>query len=155
MRAQLYCAALAGILFLATNQSAQASFLKKGYIANDVGEKCWYTQKVLPKGKHLHSLPSGNTRVLKFKIPSCMKDSGLGLGINKMMINNIVTKPYSHSDANFKTKEDELRTGSTFQKRGVCIQSSTYSQIGVVIEYRIKRNSIVSVAHASAIAGCK
>jgi len=32
-----------------------------------------------------------------------MKSGDVGLDVNKMMINNIITKWYSHSDADFQT----------------------------------------------------
>jgi len=78
-----------------------------------------------------------------------------GLDVNKMMINNIITRRYSRSDANFQTKANELYPTSMLQIRGKCIQSKTYPAIGVMVYYEIKNNSITQVFHSQSIQGCK
>ena len=78
----------------------------------------------------------------------------LGQGVNRMMIANFVTKPYSHTDAKFMTRLEDHKRSSFLQVRGACIQSATYSIIGVVIEYQIKKDHIVGAKHAMAVEGC-
>ena len=84
-----------------------------------------------------------------------MSDNGLSLDINKMMINNIISYWYSHSDAKFQTHVSEMFNGSLMQKKGKCIQSKTYPLIGVMVDYFIENNSITGVIHGSSIQGCK
>jgi hypothetical protein len=71
--------------------------LKKGYIQNDKGEKCWYTQIVKEENTYFHGSLKGANGIITFDNPKCMSDSGLGLDVNKMMINNIIAKWYSHT----------------------------------------------------------
>ncbi len=83
-----------------------------------------------------------------------MSDNGLGLDVNKMMINNIISKWYSHSDADFQTRVSEMFNGSPLQKKGKCIQSKKYPIIGITVDYLIKGNSITGVIHGSSVQGC-
>lgn len=141
-----------GIFFLLN--TAHAGFLRKGYIANDQGKKCWYKQKTNKSNNYFHKSITSNTQIITFDDPKCMKDSGLGLGINKMMINNIISRPYSHSDAQFQTRENELFNSSLLQIKGYCIQSKTYSAIGVTVDYFIKGNSITGAIYGQSANGC-
>ena len=84
-----------------------------------------------------------------------MSDKGLGLDVNKMMINNIISRWYSHRDAKFQTRVSEMFNGSLMQKKGKCIQSKTYPLIGITVDYLIENNSITGVIHGSSIQGCK
>ena len=129
------------------------NYLKKGYIQNDAGEKCWYTQKTDENNKYFHDMKN-TVGIITFDNPQCMAASEIGLMGNKMMINNIITRRYSHSDANFQTRENELYPGSLFQENGKCIQSKKYSGVGVTVDYFIKNNSIIGVIHGLAIQGC-
>ncbi len=70
---------------------------------------------------------------------TCMSDSGVGLFVNKMMINNTISKWYSHSVAAFQTRESEMFNGSELQKKGKCIQSKKYPLIGITVDYYIKK----------------
>lgn len=128
--------------------------LKKGYIQNDKGEECWYTQVVKENNSYFHGSLKGSNGIITFDKPTCMSDSGLGLDINKMMINNIISRWYSHSDANFQTRVSEMYKGSALQKRGKCIQSKKYPSIGITVDYFIKNNSITGVIHGSSVQGC-
>ena len=146
----------AAIVFLASTgfaASQSLGHLKKGYILNSNGDQCWYAQSEKQE-TYLHSA-SANTRTLVFDDPKCMSAEGFDLKVNIMMIGNIITKPYSHSDASFQTKYDDLRPSSPLQVRGVCIQSRTYPAVGVAVEFQVSSGSIVSVKHATAIQGCK
>lgn len=124
----------------------------KGYILNDYGVKCWYTQTAT-RGAYFHTIP-GQRATLTFDDPRCMRDNGLGLDINKMMINNIVARPYSHADANFQSRPAEMFKTSLLQVRGGCIQSGRYPAIAVVIEYLVSGSSIYEVRHAAGIGPC-
>ncbi|MFW2440925.1 MAG: hypothetical protein ACN4GR_16335 [Arenicellales bacterium] len=149
--------ALAIILLLSVSSIANAGptgALKKGYIQNDKGGKCWYTQEVKKDNTYFHGSMKGSNGVITFDDPACMSDSGVGLLVNKMMINNILSKWYSHSDAKFLTRESEMYSGSALQKKGQCIQSATYPAIGITVDYQITNNSITGVIHGSSIQGC-
>lgn len=71
-----------------------------------------------------------------------------------MMINNLISKWYSHSDARFKTHATDLYPTSAMQIKGYCMQSTTYPMVGVLIDYEIKNNSIVKVVHSSSVGEC-
>ncbi len=128
--------------------------LKKGYMQNDQGEKCWYTQVVKEDYTYFHGSLKEIDGIITFDNPTCMSDSGIGLDTNKMMINNIISRWYSHSDANFQTRVSEMYNGSLMQKKGECIQSKTYSGIGITVDYFVKNNSITGVIHGSSVQGC-
>jgi len=139
---------------ISSTSNASADFLRKGYISNEQGEKCWYKQTLENKGRYFIEIATSHTRTLIFDDPKCMANNGLGLGINKMMINNIITSPYSHNDAAFQTHAEELFMGSLFQTKGQCIQSKTYASVGVMVDYLVENDSIIKVVHAMAIEGC-
>ena len=128
--------------------------LKRGYIQNDNGKECWYTQVIKENNTYFHSTLKGTNGIITFDNPKCMSDSGLGLDINKMMINNIISRWYSHSDADFQTRVSEMYNGSTMQIKGKCIQSKKYPIIGITVDYLIKDNSITNVIHGSSVQGC-
>ena len=130
------------------------SALKKGYTQHDQGKKCWYTQ-VAKENTYFHGSLKGTNGIITFDNPTCMSDSGLGLDINKMMINNIISRWYSHSDANFQTRASEMFNGSAMQEKGKCIQSKKYPIIGITVDYFVENNSITGVIHGSSIQGCK
>ncbi len=128
--------------------------LKKGFIQNDKGDKCWYTQVVKEGNTYFYDSLKGTDGIITFDNPTCMSDNGLGLDVNKMMINNIISKWYSHSDADFQTRVSEMFNGSPLQKKGKCIQSKKYPIIGITVDYLIKGNSITGVIHGSSVQGC-
>lgn len=129
----------------------------KGYIQNDNGDRCWYTQVVSRQIKYFHDSLVGDVYRLSFDDKGCMSDSGSGLDVNKMMINNSISKSYSHEDADFQTRTTELypHTGFAELKRGFCIQSAKYPIVGVTVDYTIENGSIVNIAHGMAAGGCK
>lgn len=139
---------------IASTSTASADFLRKGYISNDEGKKCWYKQTAKNSDKYFHKSLTSNTHTLQFDDSKCMADSGLGLGINKMMINNIITRSYSHDDAAFQTRSEELFKGSLLQTKGQCIQSKTYEIIGVTVDYIINNKSITKVIHGASAGSC-
>lgn len=100
---------------------------------------------------------TGNSATLIFDDRMCMSDgrTGLGLDVNKMMINNIITRSYSHSDAKFQTRVQEMYPTSLLQVKGSCIQSKTYPLIGVTVDYIIQEGSITQVVHGASAGGCK
>jgi len=125
----------------------------KGYIQNDRGGKCWYTQTTEQRVQYFQTSPN-KTATLVFDDPLCMKQSEVGQQANMMMINNTITHPYSHPDAKFQTRVSELFKTSLFQVRGQCIQSATYPSIGVLVEYHQANASIHTVKHAPSVGRC-
>jgi hypothetical protein len=150
---------MAGLIFISLFVSSIAlagptGALKKGYIQNDKGDECWYTQVVKENSTYFHGSLMGINGIITFDNPACMSDSGLGLDVNKMMINNIISRWYSHSDADFRTRVSEMFNGSALQKKGKCIQSMKYPVVGITVDYFIKDNSITGVIHGSSVQGC-
>ncbi len=150
------CALITG---LSTALMADADrYIKKGYISNNAGEKCWYIQRTDKISKYFYGMKH-TVGFITFDDPKCMSGKELGdqgISINKMMINNIISRWYSHRDADFMTKESELFKGSMMQKKGKCIYSKKYPDVvGIAVEYLIKKNSIISVKHGASLMGCK
>jgi hypothetical protein len=94
-----------------------------------------------------------DTGTLVLDDENCMRADGWEYDVNIMMIGNIITRPYSHSDAAFLTREPNET--SDFQTHGKCFQSSTYPAVGVAVDFIVKDGFIVSVKHAMAVMGCK
>jgi len=130
-----------------------SKFQKSGFIGNGDGGKCWYKQRVVDGSTHFHGTMTSTIGEIVFDDTKCMSDTGLGMDINKMMINNIISRWYSHSDANFDTKK--LYKTSMAQKKGQCMQSRTYPIIGITVDYIVSDNSIVKVLHGPSLQGCK
>lgn len=145
---------VSALLICTSVMAGPTGALKKGYISNDSGDKCSYTQEIKKDNKHFHGDITGTHGVLTFDDAQCMKDSGVGLETNMMMINNIISRWYSHDDAKFKTRASELFSSSMLQKKGKCMQSETYPMIGVVLDYLVSNNSITGVIHGSSVQGC-
>lgn len=142
------------VCFASTSAFSSDIFLPKGDIQNDRGEKCWYTQTTQSDSTYFHGTLKGRMGTITFDNARCMSDADVGLDVNKMMINNVISQWYSHSNAAFKTRVNEFFSGSMMQKKGVCIQSSKYPAMGVTVDYEIKDSSIVRVRHGSAVQGC-
>lgn len=143
------------VLFLSLpSYAGPQKALKKGFVYNDQGEKCWYTQTFEDGVAYFQEKLTQNIGIIIFDDPSCMTDSGLGLDGNKMMINNLISKWYSHDDADFMTRVDEMFASSPGQIKGECIQSKTYPIIGITVDYGIKDESIYKVVHGSSVGGC-
>lgn len=148
---------LSTILALALGSPAFAGpslFQQKGFIQNDQGEQCWYHQEVVKDSNYFHDGITANIGVLSFDEQTCMNSSEFGQTVNIMMINNVISRWYSRSDADFQTRESELFSTSLFQKRGQCIQSKKYSATGIVVDYEESRESIVRVRHGMSAQGC-
>jgi hypothetical protein len=75
-------------------------------------------------------------------------------GVNVMMINNVVSGWYSHSDAGFSTRKSEIKKANGLQIKGFCIQSRKYPLVSVAIDY-IGKSSITSVKHSIGTGGCE
>lgn len=125
----------------------------RGYIHNDAGAKCWYSQTTEQRTQYFQTLPN-KTATLTFDNPRCMMPSELGLNANIMLINSVITRPYSHAGARFQTRVSDLFKTSLFQVRGQCIQSATYPIIGVLVEYHQANGSIYMVKHAPSAGRC-
>ena len=149
---RLLCAIVLGVAFV--SEAFGFGPLKKGYIQNDNGEKCWYTQKTDPDSTYFHGDLKSDVGIITFTDPQCMSGKELGLDVNKMTINNVISRWYSHKDAAFQTRVAEMYKGSPMQKKGQCIQSQTYPIIGITIDYFIENNSITGVIHGPSVAGC-
>ena len=137
--------------------STNSGFQTKGFIWSGEGKKCWYKQHEEKSGYFSNGGISGNIGILTFDKSNCMSEDSMGLGhmLNKKMINNIISKWYSHSDAKFKTKERELYDSSVFQEKGKCMQSRTYEQIGITIDYLLGGDGGIStVYHGASVGGC-
>jgi len=134
--------------------SGSAKYLKKGYIQNHNGQDCWYRQSVSKESRHFFGRLTQMVGLLTFDKPSCMTGSGFEMDVNKMMINNIISRWYSHSDAKFKTRVREMYKSSPLQKKGQCIQSSKYPAMGITIDYLIEKDSIKEVIHGGSVSGC-
>jgi len=145
------------IVLYSTVKADADKHLKKGYISNNSSEKCWYAQRTDRDNIYFYGMKHV-VGIITFDDPSCMsgKDLGeAGLGINKMMINNVISKWYSHSDSGFMTKESELFSGSMMQKKGKCIYSKTYPKVvGIAVDYHIRNKFIHSVTHGASLMGC-
>ena len=76
---------------LIISASAISDPLKKGFISNSDGDKCWYTQEKRQKMPYFHGEFKGTSWLLSFDDKSCMKDSGVGLDTNKSMINILLS----------------------------------------------------------------
>ena len=155
-KTNVYSFLVGATIALSLNSEAlavSASANKIGYIINDSGDHCAYKQEIIEKNRYFHGKRPSINGIITFDDPKCMSGKEFGHVINKVMINNIVSKWYSHGDANFDTKH--LHKSSAFQKKGECIQSETYSTIGIAIEYFIKNNNITGVIHGSTAGGCK
>lgn len=136
------------------NAFAGAShFLRRGYIQNDMAKKCWYTQKVDENNTYFQGLKN-TVGIITFDNSQCMSGSRAEIDVDKTMINNVITHWYSHPDANFQTRSNEMYPGSMLQKKGQCIQSRTYRIIGVTVDYFTKGDSITGVIHGLALQGC-
>ena len=151
---KIFIALLLLTIFYSANAGSSDNFQKRDYIHNDIGDKCWYTQETDFESLYFHEAIKGKMGIITFDDPGCMSESVLGLDINKMMINNAIIRWYSHRDAAFKTSTRKLFPSSTMQKKGLCIQSSKYPIVGVMVDYEIKDNSIIRVRHEAAIQGC-
>ncbi len=134
--------------------SGSAKYLTKGYIQNHNGQDCWYRQSVEKESKYFFGRLTQTVGVLTFDSPSCMAGNGFERDANKMMINNAISRWYSHSDAKFKTRVREMYKSSPLQKKGQCIQSSKYPAMGITIDYLIEKDSIKEVIHGGSVSGC-
>lgn len=149
------CALTTGFSTVAT--AGAEKYLKRGYISNVSGEKCWYAQRTDKNNMYFFG-KKHTVGIMTFDDPKCMTagDLGdLGMGINKTMINNIISRWYSHRDAGFMTKESELFNGSLWQKKGKCMYSRKYPKfVGIVVDYFIENDSIRSLIHGHGVMGC-
>lgn len=141
------------ILLCLFGQVSAGSYPSQGYIQNDSGPKCWYTQKTDKKSKHFFGIPH-IARTLTFDDPYCMSKSEFGHEVNKFSINSVISRWYSHRDAAFLIRVSETRKRSLYQKRGRCIQSGTYPNLSIAVDYMLRKDSIVSVIHGRAVQGC-
>lgn len=126
---------------------------RRGYINNADGEQCWYNQVMMKGHRYMFATLTANTSVMKFDKPGCMRGTGKQGDINKMMINKVISRWYSHKDAKFGTKVDDFRPRSQDQVRGVCLQSAKYPLVSIAVEY-VGDGTIEKVFHTSGAGGC-
>ena len=143
------------VIVLGVSGAAQGQdrYERKGFIANDAGEKCWFQQAILEDTRYFHEKLTSTIGEIVFDDPQCMSGSGAALEANKTWINRRISKWYSHKDAKFDVKN--LHRTSMYQTRGQCMQSQTYPLIGVTIDYFIQDGSIVKVRHGPSLQGCE
>jgi len=152
-RASLLVFAL--LLYFATPAFSGAErFPKKGGILNESSKPCAYTQAVEEQSSYFYGKMTGNVGVLTFDDPQCMTSKGIALNVNKMMINNAISRWYSHPDADFRTRVPELSKGNSFQKKGQCIQSKKYPMVSITVDYVVQNDSIIRVLHGTGMVGC-
>ena len=129
-----------------------------GFIQNWEGTKCTYSQ--LPteneSASYFFDSLTGSDTVMVFDDSSCMDFSDeLARTLNIMMINNVISNWYSHPDAAFLTREEDLRTDSFMQKRGYCVQSRTYSSQAFLVDYLVSDGELAMVMHNVSVGACK
>jgi hypothetical protein len=149
---------LTGIIFLSFVNIANAGpqkALSRGYVLNDSGEKCWFDQQFEDQVLYFFERHAQDLGVMVFDTPGCMADSGLGLDANKLAVNNLISKWYSHDDAQFKTHPSDIYPSSQLQIKGQCMQSETYPSQGILVDYKIHEGSIVRVTHGGSMGQCK
>ena len=144
------------LLMSSANAGVTASgFQTIGFIWSGEGNKCWYKQHE-EESSYFGGEFSGEIGVLTFDDSNCMSEHSTGLGhmFNIRMINQLVSKWYSR-DGEFKIKENELYGSSLFQEKGKCIQSMTYEQMGITVDYILDENKAIStVYHALSVGPC-
>lgn len=134
---------LLALLVLSDANAGPQKALKQGFILNDQGQKCWYFQEFQDQVVYFTNKHTQDIGIIEFEDKNCMAESEFGLEINKTNINKIISKWYSHDDADFQTSAGELYPKSMLQIKGQCMQSKTYSIIGVLVDYTVKDGSSV------------
>lgn len=170
MRQTILAVAAAALLWAGVAQTADidrygSTFNRSGFIANGIGEKCWYRQVFEETNPHFMKPGLKNTtyqevRIILFEDPKCMahtlNDLEIYEPINRLMINNVITRwvssTYVRRDADFDTRN--LRRHGKHEARGYCIQSARYPSKGITIEYEGDGESIASVIYMLALGGC-
>ena len=150
------------IALTANAQEYPKVFLKKGFVLNGSGQKCWYTQKYEETNPHFMPEKMKRTthhdlRTITFSDPKCMADSlEVVPDLNKMMNNRLISSwflgTYVLKDADFDT--EKTYPPGDYQARGECIQSKTYPTKSIAVEYLRREKSITGVLHMLNIGGC-
>lgn len=123
---------------------------KAGFARNYVGEQCWYDQILKEESGYFTADMIELHTVMTFRDPVCMEDNEQV----KFQINNVLSNWYSLPDAAFQTDSEDTLRPALFQRRGRCIQSRTYRERGIMVDYIARRGHIVQVIHEGAINGC-
>ena len=164
-------ALLIGNLTAATGRAEEPKphvFLKRGFILNAVGKKCWYTQRYEETNPHfmpekLKRTTHHDVRTIVFDDLNCMSYDLLGDNmtdvceqINKTMIKRTITSwflgTYVLKNANFDV--EQIYPPGEYQSRGECIQSKTYPSKGIAIEYFSYDTGIPGVTYMQSLGGC-
>ena len=154
---------LIGNLTVATGHAEEPKprvFLKRGFILNAAGAKCWYTQRYEETNPHFMPKNMKHTthhdvRTIVFDDIDCMSYNLLGDNmtavceqINKTMIKKIITGwflgTYVLKDANFDTEQTYLP--GEYQSRSECIQSKVSH-----IQAKVLPLNIFSLTQASLV----
>ena len=131
--------ALSALIILAgssacAQETGPKGFNTSGFIANAVGDQCWYNQ--IYEKTNLHFLPESmakttgqDVRTIHFEDADCianeLEDMPAAEIVNKYMINRTISNwfldSYVLEDANFDTRN--VRPHGRDEARGECIQS--------------------------------
>ena len=137
-------------IFLIISQSVHADELqKRGYILNANGKECRFEQETVDGSHYFSNSLKSNIAVLSFTDPKCMKTDGVNEFVNISQINKAVSRWYSHSDAKFKTGQNDLVEANGLINVGYCMMSETYKSIAVSIDYQIENGAFTKVVHAT------
>ena len=150
-KALLLASLFLGLIIGSQQADASSHHRPKGFIRNLDGNKCWFLQNMKKADTYFHSEITANTATLVFDDPKCMSAEGWEADVNIMMINNFIAYPYSHRDAAFMSRPEELREGGLFQIRGKCIQSAKYALVAVAVDYIVEGRFIVAVKHSQTL----
>ena len=123
-----------------------------GEIHNAGGFGCTFSQRQ-ERTEYLHTLPAGET-ILTFHDPHCMSAEGSAGFQNRAAIARVIAYPYSHADADFAVYPTEWFEPISFQRRGQCIQSRRYPDMGVAVEVTTSDGYITEVRHSITVSGC-
>ena len=130
----------------------------KGYVQNDYGEDCWYTQSATADDSvsYFYESLTGSDTLMIFEDLGCMTpQTPIGMDYHQRMVNQAISNWYSKPDADFQTKPGQLKEKSRLQIRGWCIQSKTYPSKGILVDYFVDGQSLASVVHNYSVGGCK
>ena len=130
----------------------------KGYVQNDYGEDCWYTQSATADDSvsYFYKSLTGSDTLMIFDDVGCMTPkTPIGMDFHQRMVNQSISNWYSKPDADFQTNPGQLKETSRLQIRGWCIQSKTYPSKGILVDYFVDGQSLAAVVHNYSVGGCE
>jgi hypothetical protein len=114
------------------------------YIFNEDSVKCEYSIQITEKDRYFSSMLPASIRNLSFLSPTCMKDNP----VNRMLINNRITREGAVSDAKFATRIEEMFGKKGMLEKGYCIQSTNYPILAVAVDFETQAGHITSVKYS-------